>query len=79
MILLLFLNYYYYQIFWLGANPDGVIFDIKIQKNDLLEIQYTYSKKLLQLNLYPHNLSIESTFTSKSFYVALKKIYIQHF
>ena len=52
------------QLFWLGASPDGVIFDKKIQEIGLLEIKCPYNKR---------NLSIESIITDKTFYIALNK------
>ena len=52
------------QLFWLGASPDGVIFDKKIQEIGLLEIKCPYNKR---------NLSIESIITDKTFYIALSK------
>ena len=47
------------QLFWLGASPDGVIFDKNIQETGLLGIKCLYNKR---------NLSIESSSTNKAFY-----------
>ena len=53
------------QLFWLGASPDGVIFDKKkIQEIALLEIKCPHNKT---------NFSIESIITDKTFYIVLKK------
>ena len=52
------------QLFWLGASPDGVIFDKKIQQIGLLEIKCPHNKR---------NLSIESIITDKTFYIAFSK------
>ena len=55
----------------MGASPDGVIFDKKIQEIGLLEIKCPHNKR---------NLSIESIITDKTFYIALskdKKPYLQ--
>ena len=52
------------RLFWLGASPDGVIFDKKIQEIGLLEIKCPHNKR---------NLSIESIVTDKIFYIALGK------
>ena len=52
------------QLFWLGACPDGVIFDKKVQEIGLLEIKCPYNKR---------NLSIESIVNDKTFYIALNK------
>ena len=52
------------QLFWLGASPDGVIFDKKIQGIGLLEIKCSYNKR---------NFSIESIVTDKTFYITLNK------
>ena len=48
----------------MGASPDGVIFDKKIQEIGLLEIKCPYNKR---------NLSIESIITDKTFFIALNK------
>ena len=48
----------------MGASPDGIIFDKKIQDIGLLEIRCPYNKR---------NLSIESIITDKTFYIALSK------
>ena len=48
------------QLFWLGASPDGVIFDKKIQEIGLLEIKCSYNKR---------NISIESIIIDKTFYI----------
>ena len=52
------------QNFWLGASPDGIIFDKKIQGIGLLEIKCRHSKR---------NLSIESIITDNTFYIVLRK------
>ena len=52
------------KLFWLGASPDGVIFDKKNQEIGLLEIKCPHNKR---------NLSIESIITDKTFYIALSK------
>ena len=54
------------QFFWLGASPDGLVFDKKNQEISLLAIT--------------RNLSIESTITDKKFYTVLnkyKKLYLK--
>ena len=35
------------QLFWLGANPDGIIFDKKVQEIGLLEIKCAHIKRNL--------------------------------
>ena len=52
------------QLFWLGASPDGVIFDKKIQEIGLLEIKCPHNKR---------NLSIKNIITDKTFYAAINK------
>ena len=52
------------QLFWLGASPDGVIFDKKIQEIGLLEIKCPHNKR---------NLSTESIITDKTFNIAISK------
>ena len=52
------------QLFWLGASPDGVIFDKKNQEIGLLEIKCPHNKR---------NLSTESIITNKRFLLPLTK------